>query len=159
MSLADFPAILAAVVDAVPSDKLRIRASNGRFAVVEHVWHLADLEEEGYGTRIIRLLAEDNPVLPDFRGDVLAEQRQYLTQDVAPALQRFARTREMNAMLLASLKDDQRARRGRQEGVGEITLSRVEEMMRIHDGEHAADLRELLAELGIDEPGALRAFR
>ena len=149
MTLAEFPSHLAAIVASVPAEKMSVRASDGRFALVEHVWHLADLEEEGYGTRIIRLLSENHPSLPDFRGGVLAEERKYIEQDVRPALERFTRVRSMNAMLLESLSEEQRLRAGEQEGVGEVTLARVEEMMREHDGEHAAEIADLLEELGV----------
>lgn len=150
--LAAFPAILAAVVEAVPREKIRIRASDGRFALVEHVWHLADLEEEGYAVRIERLLAEEHPALADFHGDVIAEERHYIDQEIAPALERFTRARKANAERLASLSDDQRARAGTQEGAGEVTIARVAAMMQQHDREHAADLETLLGELGIAMP-------
>ncbi len=47
---------------------------NGAFSPVEHCWHLADLEREGYAVRIRRLLEEDNPGLPDFDGTRRGEQ-------------------------------------------------------------------------------------
>jgi hypothetical protein len=34
------------------------RPTDGGFAPVEHCWHLADLEREGFGERIRRLIAE-----------------------------------------------------------------------------------------------------
>jgi len=44
---------------------------------VEQCWHLAELEREGFGARIRRLLDEAEPFLPDFDGARLARERDY----------------------------------------------------------------------------------
>src|SRR6266567_2011029 len=61
---------------------------NGAFSPVEHCWHLADLEREGYAVRIRRLLEEDNPGLPDFDGARIARERSYTSLSVAEASMR-----------------------------------------------------------------------
>jgi hypothetical protein len=157
--LALLPQILRAAVDAAGKSRLRIRASDGRFSLVEHAWHLADLEEEGFGVRIARLIDEDDPQIADFAGDVIAEQRRYIEQDVEPALDRFKRAREANITRLASLTPEQLQRSGTQEGVGPITLARIPAMMLGHDRSHARDLTELLHELGVAAPEELRGLR
>lgn len=145
--LAAFPATLRdALVKAGP--KLRIRASDGRFAMVEHLCHLGDLEREGYGLRIERLLSGGQPEWDDFDGAAVAEQRNYLDQDAEAALRRFADARAANVARLRALDDGDWERRGTHRGLGEVTLKQVVEMMVQHDGEHAADIKELLEELG-----------
>ena len=139
-TLRAFPAKLRELLTAVPSDRLRVRGEGGMFAAIEQAWHLADLEVEGYGERIARILNEDEPELPDFRGDVVAEERKYLELDLEPALVRFAEARERNVRALESA-DLQRA--GNQEGVGRVTLARLAEMMAEHDAGHAAELHAL----------------
>ena len=96
------PALLRDVAAAL-ADVTQRRPAAGGFAFVEHAWHLADLEREGYGTRISRL---DGAAL---------------------------------------------ARRGTQEGMGEITLGRVPRMMAAHDARHVEELAALVVELA---PGA-----
>jgi hypothetical protein len=127
--------------------KLRIRARDGRFAMVEHLCHLADLESEGYGARIERLLTEEHPQWGDFDGERIAMERRYLEQDAENALQRFSDARAKNVARLRTTSDQDWERCGRQEGVGEVTLARVVAMMLEHDRGHAADIETLLKEL------------
>lgn len=142
-----FPHHVRELVARAPQERLAIRAKDGTFSFVEHVWHLADLESEGYGVRIAKLLAEDDPELPDFRGDVVAEQRNYRALDVGPGLEKFASARAANLAVVAGLTGEQLQRSGRQEGEGRVTIARVLEMMRTHDAGHAAELHALLVEL------------
>jgi hypothetical protein len=146
-TLRTFPATLRALVVSAPEALLRTRAKDGTFAVVEHAWHLADIEVEGYGERLRRILGEDDPSLPDFRGDVLAEERRYIELELEPALERLASARAANVARLESLTPEQWQRGGEQEGVGRVTLARVAEMMAEHDAGHAAELHALLSEL------------
>lgn len=147
-SLRTFPATLRELIASASSASLRTRAADGTFALVEQVWHLADLEVEGYGARLARMLEEDDPMLPDFRGDVIAEERRYLELELEPALERFASARAANLARLASLTEEQWQRTGRQEGVGSVTVARVVEMMREHDAGHAVEIRAVLQDLG-----------
>ena len=117
-TLARFPEILRAVVAAVPEEQWRTRGPNDFFALVEHAHHLADLEEEGYARRIERLLREDRPSLPDFAGDVIAQERRYIDQPLLPALERFCATRDANVARFATLTEEEWTRSGTQEILG-----------------------------------------
>lgn len=145
--LAAFPATLKDSL-AAAGPHLRVRASDGRFAMVEHLCHLGDLEREGYGMRIERLLSEEKPEWDDFDGDAIAMQRNYLEQDADAALARFVDARAANVARLRAAKPDDWQRSGVHRGVGTITLARVAEMMLEHDRGHAADIEVLLKELG-----------
>jgi len=147
--LRTFPATVRALIESAPKARLRVRASNGTFALIEHAWHLADLEVEGYGERIGRILENDDPRLADFKGDEIAEQRRYLELALDPALRRFEDARASNLARIALLSEEQMRRGGEQEGVGRVTIARVVEMMAEHDAGHAAELRALLGELTI----------
>ena len=135
-----FPRQLRDLLARVPADRLRVRAPDGTFAAIEQAWHLADLEVEGYGLRIARILAEQDPELPDFKGDVVAEQRKYLELNLEPALVRFEEARMKN---VAALEQADLQRAGHQDGVGRVTLARIAEMMAEHDAGHAAELRAI----------------
>ena len=146
MQLADFPSFLRSAVAAVPEERLRTRAHDGSFALIEHAWHLADLETEGYGLRIERLLSEPHPHFADFDGGAIAEARRYLALPLEPALERFAESRARNLERLSRSTSNVAT----QDGVeGEITLERIATMMREHDAAHAAEIEALLAELGV----------
>jgi DinB superfamily len=140
-----FPTTLRELIDAIPRDRLRVRGSDGTFAPVEQAWHLADLEVEGYGMRIARIIEEENPELADFKGDEVANERNYIELELEPALERFAKARRENIARLESARDQGRA--GTQEGVGRVTLKQVAEQMAHHDAGHAAELHALLGEI------------
>ena len=142
-----FPDEVRRLIESAPAARLRVRAADGTFSLVEQAWHLADLETEGYGVRIEKILAEDHPQLPDFRGDVIAEERRYLELELEPALKKFAESRARNLARIESLTPDQMQRSGQQEGVGRVTIARVLEMMSEHDAGHAAELHALLSDV------------
>lgn len=147
--LRTFPSTLRRMLESVPQELLTKRPASGMFSCVENAWHLADLEAEGYGVRLRRLLAETSPSLPDFRGDVIAEQRDYQRLPLAGALERFERARAENMALIDAASEEDRQRTGEQEGVGTVTFERVIAMMREHDEGHAEELASLFDELGL----------
>ena len=134
------------------STQLRQRPRVGGFAFVEQVWHLADLEREGYGERIRILLAEPEPILHDFAGDRIARERHYLGRDLAQGLAAFTAARRANLESFHALQDRQWERAGTQEGVGRVTLADIPRMMAEHDASHRAEIEELLRELRRDRP-------
>jgi hypothetical protein len=115
------------------------------FSLVEQVHHLRDIEVEGYSHRLRRMLAEDNPVLPDIDGTRLAVERAYNQKPLAPAFDEFVAARRANIELLRRLSPADLSRTGKMEGVGSITLAQLLEMWRNHDSAHRAELQELLA--------------
>jgi len=147
LTLESTPALLARAAAELPEDRVRQRGTAGGFSLVEHVWHLADLEREGYGARIRRLLTEDEPLLSNFEGDRIARERVYLRRDLAEGLLAFttARTRNLQKLREATAEDWKRA--GKQEGIGRIELSDVPRMMTEHDRAHGIEIAELVSEL------------
>ncbi len=125
----------------------RPSAAAGGFSLVENVWHLADLEREGYGVRIRRILSESNPALLNFDGDRLARERAYQERDVDRGIVLFARARAQNLEALANLSRTEWKRSGSQEGVGSVKLEDIPRMMVEHDRAHGAEIASLLAEI------------
>jgi hypothetical protein len=145
--LAGMAAYLADQSENFTGDSNRRRPPNESFSFVEHVWHLADLEREGFGDRIRRLLAEDDPVLPDFDGARIARERDYRSQSLVEGLAAFALARHENLEALLALTDAQRSRGGRQEGVGRVTLRDIPMRMLEHDSSHRKEIEELVLAL------------
>jgi len=139
------PALLARVAAQVPDALVRVRS--GPFALLEHAWHIADLEREGFGERVRRLIAEEDPFLPDFDGEGIAREREYLKLDLAPAIAAFTAAREQTLRSLRAVSGRQWARSGRQEGVGTITLTEVPWRILDHDFAHLNEIADLLADL------------
>jgi hypothetical protein len=113
--------------------------------LVEHVWHLADLEEEAYAVRIRRIREEDGPVLADFDGGRLAAERQYRLRDIGDGLLAFGRARSANVATLRQVSANEWARSATQDQVGPLTLDDVPRMMDEHDTSHRQDLEQLVA--------------
>ena len=145
--LALFPLTLRNALTAA-GPKLRIRASDGRFAMVEHLCHLADLESEGFGARIDKLLHEERPEWDEFDGEKIAMERNYLVQDADEALQRFVDARAANVARLRAAAGGDWERRGTHRGMGEVSLRQLAQAMVEHDRAHANDIEILLKELG-----------
>jgi uncharacterized damage-inducible protein DinB len=150
--LASFPSALRQWLEPVPKELLTKPPAAGGLSLVENAWHLADLEVEGYGVRLRRLLTESSPAFPDFQGDVIARERDYLHLPLSPALERFERARAENIALIQAATDADRRRTGEQEGVGTVTFERVVAMMAEHDTGHAEEIAALRRELGINPP-------
>jgi len=157
-ALLEFPPLLQLVAGQTPESLWQTRGPDGSFALVEQACHLADLEHEGFCYRIEQLLTETDPLLPDFPGAAIARLRHYIDRPLPHALTRFRTTREANVRRLRDVTGDQWSRRGYQEGLGELTLARLPQLMLLHDISHANELRALLPLLGVTVPEALVAF-
>jgi hypothetical protein len=117
------------------------------FSATENVCHLRDIEEEGYSVRIRRLMEETEPFLSDLDGARLAGERDYNSQNIYEALDRFTRARSGNVVAVRSLPLDGLNRRGMFEGTGTITLGQLLLMMREHDEAHLQELESLRASI------------
>ena len=144
---AAMPSKLKDIVALIPRDAWTRRPGNGGFSLVEHVCHLRDIDEDGYGERVARILAEERPSLPDIDGDALARQRDYQSQDLEAALSAFAALRWQISARLAKLTPEERRRTGLMAAVREITIEGLVGAMLAHDSEHLDQLSELRREL------------
>ena len=145
------PDFLAERFAALPAAETLRRGPADTFAPVEQCWHLADLEREGFGARLRRLLDEEDPFLPDFDGARLAHERRYLTRPLMDGLLAFRRARAENLALLGAVAPDQWSRGGTQEGVGPVALCDLPVMMAEHDAAHRAEIEAWAAARGNGE--------
>jgi hypothetical protein len=161
LTLESTPALLAkAVRESSPRESTQ-RPEGGGFSLVEHLWHLADLEREGFGVRLRRLLTEVEPALSNFDGERAAREREYVKKNLVEGLGAFTLARHRNVDRLRAVPLAAWKRVGHQDGVGRITLADVPRMMADHDRSHTEEIRELLANLRCgmpcDRPGASSA--
>jgi hypothetical protein len=138
--LAAMPDFLEAAFGALPPDAITRRGPDDTFSPVEHCWHLADLEREGYAVRIQRLRSEDDPALRDFDGARIAEERDYRALDWRMGLSTFRAARGANLRALRALTEAEWLRAGSQEGVGKLTLCDLPAMMAEHDHGHRQEI-------------------
>jgi hypothetical protein len=135
------PDYLATAFAALSADEAAEPGPDGALAPVEQCWHLADLEREGYGLRIERLLREMNPVLADFDGARIARERVYRSRSLTEGVTAFREARQQNLARLRTLSAEQWRRDGSQEGVGAIALCDVPAMMAEHDAGHRGEIQ------------------
>ena len=151
LTLESTPALMEHAADGISAACARRRPAGGGFSLLDNVWHLADLEREGFGVRIRRILAEETPALGNFDGDRVARERNYQLRDLEAGLFAFAEARRENLELLRSVAGLQWLRSGLQENVGAITLADVARHMAEHDRSHTSDVAALLEEVGRPE--------
>ena len=142
--LAAMPDFLDAAFGALSVAAITRRGPGDTFSPVEHCWHLADLEREGYAVRIRRLRAENDPLLPDFDGARIAAERDYRARDWRAALLAFRAARAANLHALRGLDEAEWLRPGSQEGVGKVTLCDLPAMMAEHDRSHRQEIEAWL---------------
>jgi DinB superfamily len=140
-SLAATPRFLHESFDGLSQAVSGLPGPGGTFSPVEQVWHLADLEQEGFGRRIRRLQAESHPSLPDFDGARMAQERNYLSLSLSAGLAAFDASRRANLACLKSLTEEAWSRSGTQEGVGPVALCDIPVFMQQHDQAHIAEIR------------------
>lgn len=141
--LSQTPKQIASLVGEMSLEQGRFKPSPRDFSVLENICHLRDIEIEAYGVRIERILTEDKPILADINGAQLALERDYNSEDLESALASFTAVRAQNVERLRSTSKQQMIRMGVLEGVGEISLGRLLEMMNQHDEEHLVEIRGL----------------
>ncbi len=137
--LASMSSFLAERFGALAEDEAKLRVDDV-FSPVEQVWHLADLEREGFGVRIERLLNEDDAELPDFDGAAAAQRRKYREKSLREGMRAFARARQDNIDALARVTPSEWKRRGVQQGVGPISLCDIPTLMAEHDAAHRDEI-------------------
>ena len=134
------PDYLATAFAGLSPREATVAGPDGALAPVEQCWHLADLEREGYGQRIQRLLREVDPVLADFDGARIARERAYRSRSLAEGLAAFREARAQNLTRLRTLTPAEWPRTGSQEGVGPIALCDIPAMMAEHDAGHRQEI-------------------
>jgi hypothetical protein len=162
-ALAEFPRRLEAHFAAVPPELLRWAPPgwNGvpseRLTPIEQVWHLRDIEIDGYHVRFRRTLQELHPVLPDLDGEALARERRYADRDPVQALREFRAARDENIALLRSLPPPAFERTATFEGIP-VTLRTLVHTLCSHDLQHLAGLQWLLGRMSASRaPAPVRA--
>jgi hypothetical protein len=147
LTLESTPVLMEHAATGLSDACVRRRPAGGGFSLVENVWHLADLEREGFGERIRRILSESAPELANFDGDRVARERNYQSRGVEAGLFAFAEARRANLEMLGSVTGLQWLRSGIQERVGAVTLADLPRHMAEHDRSHTSDVAALLEEI------------
>ncbi len=141
-SLASTKTFIRKAFESLTPEEAQTPGPAGSFSPVEQVWHLADLEREGFGLRIRRLQTEANPHLPDFDGTKVAHERNYRSLSLPAGLRTFEAAREANIHTLQALSPEAWVRSGTQDSVGTVSLCDMPTFMHQHDQAHIAEIQE-----------------
>lgn len=158
-ALAVFPAQLQAYYAEVPSGFANWAPPDWsgipseRFTAIEQLWHVHDVEIDGYHQRFDRILREMHPFLPDLGSEALAKARDYAARDAAPALEAFRAARERTVAMLSSLTEAQLARTAEFEDYGLVTVRGLVHYLCSHDQQHLAGLQWLLGKIEAERRG------
>jgi hypothetical protein len=139
-SLAAMTAFLRQTFESLTPRQAQTPGPGDAFSPVEQVWHLADLEREGFAVRIRRLQTETQSQLADFDGTQIARERNYLSLSLTAGLQAFDAAREANLDILRGLAPADWFRGGTQAGVGAVSLCDMPVFMQQHDQAHIAEI-------------------
>jgi len=147
-TLEQMPQYLEQQFRSLTGEMIRQQGADGSFSPVEQVWHLADLEREGFGLRIERLLSETEPQLPDFDGAAIAVTRRYRSLSLTAGLAAFRQARQRNLARLRMIATDAWIRSGQQQGVGRVSLCDLPGFMSQHDAAHRGEISAWKAQFG-----------
>jgi len=118
--LKETPKRLKEALKGVPKKLAAWTPAPGKWSILEIVCHLRDMEREAYLERYRRILAEDNPSLPDVDGDLYALEKDYRSQKLTAALREWLALRRETLKLLSGVKSAQWQRVGTHETAGPL---------------------------------------
>jgi DinB family protein len=140
------PQKLRSLIQGLGEDQLRFKPTEDSLSLKEHLFHLRDIEIEGYRQRIRLILAEDLPVLHDIDGNRMVQMRRYQMGNATKALEEFCQAREGNMAYLRNMTAFQWNRKALFNG-DEITLIDLVGKWVAHDQEHLNAMEELLEKI------------
>lgn len=127
--LRETPAKLRAALKGVPKAVATWPPAPGKWSILEILCHMRDMERDAYLARYRRILAEDQPRLPDIDGDACALENEYRAQKLTEVLADWKQLRRECLKLLAGVKREQWERAGVHETAGPLTMA---ELLRRH---------------------------
>lgn len=127
-----------------PSE-LDYKPSDGGWSPREVVHHTAD-SELASAIRLRRLLAEDNPEIIGYDGDLFARKLYYARRPVQPALDAIRGARETSASILDCLDDADFRRAGRHSELGPYSVDTWLRIYATHCHDHAEQIERAVDE-------------
>ncbi|MDP2949447.1 MAG: DinB family protein [Chloroflexota bacterium] len=142
-TLRALPGQVEELVQGLPGqDALRWRPSPDQWSIKEVCAHLRDSTEFD-GTRIRRMVEEDDPFLPAYDQDALARERDYQNEAMPAILTAIRAFSGGLAYLLENLDEEDWQRPGRHEERGPVSVGQYAEHSADHARVHLEQLRAL----------------
>lgn len=139
------PRELVALLGTARADALRRAPSEGEWAPVTVVAHLADAELV-YSVRIRMALTADRPYLAAFDEEAWVRRFAELETDAKESLARWRALRDANLRVLSSLDVAEWKLTGLHAERGEQSVTQIADLLVSHDRSHLAQIRAALAD-------------
>ena len=144
-NLKSLPNELADLLTELDQETLRWRPVPNKWSIKEIMCHLRDMESEAYLARYQRIVAEDNPPLPNVDQDRLAIERDYYSQDAMAALAEFKKRRATTIRTLEATPVESWSRGGVHETDGPMTIEElVVRQIKGNDLNHLAQMKDII---------------
>ena len=160
-SLESFSSVLGAtarrwldLTATMPGELLERPAAAGEWSAVECLRHLLQADRHVFPSRVRQFLAGDEE-LSVVDPSAIPPMAERTAREMAEA---FARTREVNLGLLASLGPEDLERTSRSRRFGPVALGMVLRQWAMHDLEHLVQAERALFKGLLVDSGPLRAF-
>ena len=126
-------------VDGITAEELDRRPPGSDWSAREVAHHLADSEATAY-VRLRRLIAEDNPFIPDYDEEEFARRLHY-DRPIEPSLEVLRSVRTASLQLLESLTAEEWQRSGTHAEAGPYSVDGWLRTYANHSHEHADQIR------------------
>lgn len=136
------PRILRGLTVAISDEDLRWKPAPDRFSIAEVLAHLSHSEDECYGARTSRFLAEEAPEFESEDASLYLEL--YKNRDPNKDFAEFEDKRRKNVENLRALPAEAGSRKARHRTAGVITLSQMLHEWALHDLGHTRQITELV---------------
>lgn len=151
-ALSDFPQKLEAFFAEVPEHFRDWKPDSWEgipsepFSAIEQIFHVRDIEVDGYHERFRRTLQEADPTLENVDGETLAVERAYAAAEPAEVFAEFRAARAKTLEIISTLTTEQFERTAVFDGAP-ITVRGLVHMLCSHDQQHLAGLQWLMARI------------
>lgn len=125
----------------IAPEELDWRPTAEDWSVREIVHHLADADTMA-AARLRRILTEEDPAIPAYDEQVLAERLRYRARPIEPALRVIEALRATTAQLLDAMTEAEWRRAGIHSEMGPYSAERWLEFNAAHAHDHAAQIRQ-----------------
>jgi len=132
--------VIAESLAGIDEAGLDARPADGGWTPREVVHHTADSEMTS-AIRLRRLIAEENPTIVGYDGDIFAERLHNADRPIEPALEAIAGARSTTAQILDRLTEVEWAGTGTHTESGSYGVERWLEIYALHCDEHADQIR------------------
>ena len=136
--------LLAMATTGAAGPELDFQPAPGKWSVRQVVCHLSDSEAVAV-MRIRQMVAEDNPTLQGFDGNLWAERLDYQRRKISQALETFRKLRGENHELLKALPEEAFSRTGNHTESGRVTLLDLVKGNASHVEEHVQQIQRTRA--------------